>query len=120
MELNTERLKATFLEHWRSFYFLVGNRRRFERQALSGDLTAIYDKGYGEVVSRQCSCIDFSPRGLGVFCPEPIPPDTLVQLIGESRQLMQFGRVRHCHSRGISFSIGFEFVPAPEDKSETF
>jgi len=114
MELDVAGLKATFLEHWRSFYFLVGNRRHFERRALSGDVIVTYSNLHYETVKHRCAGINASPRGLAVMCPEAIPVDAVVQLIADSGQSAQFGRVRYCCRHYLGFHIGFEFVPAPK------
>ena|SRR5215467_3757982 len=114
MELKIARLTTIFLEHWRSFYFLVGNRRRFERSALSGDVIATYSNLHYETVKHRCTSINYSRRGLAVMCPEAIPIDAVVQLIADSGQSAQFGRVRYCYRHYMAFRIGFEFVPAPK------
>jgi hypothetical protein len=114
MELDIARLTTTFLEHWRSFYLLVANRRRFERHELSGDVIATYSNLHYEMVKHRCSGINWSPRGLAVICPEAIPVDAVVQLIGDLGQSAQCGRVRYCYRQYAAFRIGFEFVPPPQ------
>src|SRR5215469_10763770 len=103
MELDVSRLTATVLDRWRSFYFLVGNRRRYERQPLSGNVTITYRNGNHDTVKHQCSCIDWSPRGFALICPEAVPVETSVQLLPDSSKLTTFGQVRYCHPRYLSF-----------------
>ena len=117
MELDVSRLKATVLERWRSFYFTVGNRRRHERPPLPGNVTITYRNRYYETVKHQCSCVDWSLKGIALICSKAIPVGTSVQLLADSSKLTKFGKVRYCHRHYLSFRIGIQFVPAPEVKS---
>jgi hypothetical protein len=93
----------------RSFYYLLGNRRRFERTPFSGDI--LITMGYAVVTTHICSCADISPRGIGIDCSESIPLDEVVALHSDAESPRRFARVRHCQQRGAIYRIGLEFMP---------
>ena len=63
----------------RSFYQTVGNRRKFDRLPVSGGIKTTY-KGRALETDYDCLCVDISPRGIAMDCPEPMLPDMIVHL----------------------------------------
>src|SRR3954447_16941709 len=57
----------------RSFYELIGNRRKAVRQPTSGNIFATF---HGIVANSTyaCLCVDVSLKGIGVECHEPMRP----------------------------------------------
>lgn len=98
----------------RSFYELLGNRRKSMRAALSGPILAT-TKGYAVDVTRDCTCLDIAPRGMGIECPEALAVDAFVFLHTDWQGSRRMARVRYCVPRGTAFRIGLEFVAAPGD-----
>lgn len=97
----------------RSFYQLLGNRRKFERAPVSGTIF-LTTKGTVIDTTRICSCADISPRGMGVDCPESLPVDSFVFVHSEEEGPRRLARVRHAQPRGTSHRIGLEFVAEPQ------
>lgn len=114
MGLDLTSVKSTVLEGWRSLYFVIGNRRQFERNPLSGEVIAIHGSNYAESARFRCSCVDWSPRGIAVTCPEALPRDASVRIQSDSPRFTRFARVRYCQHDMTAFRIGFEFLADPE------
>jgi hypothetical protein len=93
----------------RSFYQIVGNRRRFERAPVSGAIRATFSGCAVETVCV-CSCVDISPRGIAIDCPEQMLPDMVIQLQSDNPGSRRLARVRYCHQRGATFRVGLEFI----------
>ena len=104
----THGLRDAVLRSARSFYELLGNRRKFERSPLGG---AVLLKFANSVVERTefCSCVDISPRGIGLSSPAMIDPDCVVELDSQGRT--RFARVRYCRPDDANYRIGLEFLP---------
>jgi hypothetical protein len=117
MQLSSEKasIKDRIRQYGSSLYYLLANRRRFERRATSGGLIIRYKNAYGELTSQACSCADFSPQGMGIDCPAPIFPDTEVVLSSEKEDATQFARVRSCRRLQSTFRVGLEFIHEPKD-----
>jgi hypothetical protein len=98
----------------RSLYYLLGNRRTFDRQPISGNIRVVI-KSFGLVTTNVCSCVDISPRGIGLDCPELITLETVVQLTSDEDKASRFARIRYCELRGRMFRAGLEFIAKPED-----
>jgi hypothetical protein len=97
----------------RSFYELLGNRRKFERVPMSGTIF-ITCKGAVVDTTHVCSCVDISPRGIAVDCPEPLTVDGFFQLHSEERGPRRVARVRYCIARDGRHRIGLEFSAEPQ------
>lgn len=97
----------------RSFYQLLGNRRKFERTPMSG---AIFVTCKGAVVDNtyQATCLDVSPRGIAVECSEPITVGGFVQLHSDDYGPRRLARVRYCLPRGDGYRVGMEFITEPQ------
>jgi PilZ domain-containing protein len=93
----------------RSFYELVGNRRKFERLPMSGTVRAICS-GYVVETVHVCRGVDISPRGIAIDCPEPLFPDMVVRLQSEDPANSRSARVCYCQPRGAVFRVGLEFI----------
>jgi hypothetical protein len=93
----------------RSLYHLLGNRRKFERQPASGTIRVTCRTVY-VVSTHECLLVDVSPRGIGIQCPEPIPPDMFVQLTSGEGGVTRFARVRYCVRRDATFRVGLELI----------
>jgi hypothetical protein len=95
----------------RSLYLLLGNRRKFERAPISSAILATY-QGPTTVITRTCSCVDISPRGIAIDSLEPMEPNTLVALHSDTDEhgAKRCALVRYCRERGILYRIGLEFL----------
>jgi hypothetical protein len=98
----------------RSLYYLLSNRRKFDRQPISGTIRVVINS-FGLVTTHVCSCVDVSPRGIGLDCPELIALETVVQLTSDQDKASRFARIRYCEQRGPMFRAGLEFIAKPED-----
>ena len=96
----------------RSFYQLLGNRRKFERHPLSGTIQGRCES-YGVVSSYTFSCVDISPRGIGVDCSEPMAPNTVLELHPDGKQESRCARARWCQKHDAVFRNGLEFIAKP-------
>ena len=102
-------LMGVLTMYGRSWYQLLSNRRKFERLPLSGAVTLTL-QGSALLTDYICSCVDISPRGLGLYCPESIAPNSVVRLQSEELASSRYARVIHCEDRGGGFRVGLEFV----------
>lgn len=93
----------------RSFYELLGNRRKSARLPASGRILAT---AAGSVVTttHECAMIDVSLHGMAIECSEPLPPDIILQLRAEDDGPMRLARVCYCVPRGTSYRIGVRFT----------
>lgn len=94
----------------RAFYQLLGNRRKSERAPLSG---AIWVASKGTVVDTTLlsSCLNISPRGIGIEVPEALAVNAFVQVYSEEHGKRRLARVRYCIAREDRYRAGLEFVP---------
>jgi hypothetical protein len=95
-------------QYARSIYLLLANRRKYERTPISGTVQVIRP-GYDVESVYVSSCVDISPRGMAIDCPESILPDTLVMLQVE-HGTRRLARVRYCCRRDAVCRIGLEFM----------
>ena len=93
----------------RSFYELLGNRRKFERVPMSGPVI-VTCKGAVVDTTHLSSCLDISPRGMAVECPEPLAIDGFVQVQSDDHSPRRMARVRYCIPRGDRYRAGLEFI----------
>ena len=107
-------LGPAIIRSGRSLYYLFGNRRKFERLPISGTIRVVV-KSFAFVTTHVCSCVDISPRGIGLDCPELITFETVVQLTSDEDKSSRFARIRYCELRGRMFRAGLEFIAKPED-----
>jgi hypothetical protein len=93
----------------RTFYNLLGNRRKFERIPISGSIL-VTGKGYVVDTTYLSSCVDISPRGIGIEYPEALAVDGIVQVHSEDYGPRRLARVRYCIQRGDRYRVGLEFI----------
>jgi hypothetical protein len=109
----SEVLKASPIRHAaqyvRAFYHLLSDRREYQRAPISGTVRLTYS-GYVVESAYVCSCVDISPRGMAVDCPDSIPQDTLIMVHAEEQDPRRPARVCYCHERGTVYRIGLEFT----------
>jgi hypothetical protein len=106
--LRANRIGSAF-EYARAFYLLLGNRRKYDRQPISGAVRLTIS-GYAVATIHTCACIDISPRGMGVDCPESIAAETIVELHADELGAGRPARVCYCHEQGTGYRIGLEFA----------
>jgi len=97
------------LRHARSFYELLGNRRKFERAPLTGTVF-LSSKGLVMDTTHVASCVNVSLHGMAVDSPESLPADAFVEVHSDNYGPRRRARVRHCTQRGQVYRIGLEFV----------
>jgi hypothetical protein len=100
-------IQTVFRSAW-SLYQLIGNRRKFDRVPLNGPVVLRFSNS---VVDRTeyCSCVDISPRGIGLSSPASIDPGCIVELDAQGRT--RFARVRYCRPDDANYRIGLELLP---------
>src|SRR5512133_2811678 len=79
----------------RSFYELLGNRRKSARLPASGRIIAT-SAGSVVTTTHECAMIDVSLHGMALECSEPLAPDTILQLRTEDDGPMRLARVCYC------------------------
>jgi PilZ domain len=97
----------------RKFYELLGNRRKFDRVLTSGTVFLLC-KGSVIDTTHVCSCVDISPRGIGIECPERLAVGAYVQLQSVDQGTLRLARVRHILERDGKYRMGLEFVAKAE------
>jgi hypothetical protein len=56
------------------------------------------------------SCLNISPRGIGIECPETLTVNAFVQVHSEEYGPRRLARVRYCVAHEDRYRIGLEFV----------
>jgi hypothetical protein len=102
------------MDYGRSFYCLLGERRKTERIDFTCNLTVSCKNSYGQLTTHTCLCQNVSAKGMGFVSPEPIPENSDIYLHSETHDLKKFARVRYCSQKGDRSYIGCCFQPAPE------
>ena len=91
---------------------LLGNRRDTDRIRVRGEICACFCDARGLTVVLTCTCVDLSPRGMGVYSPKPISPGIEVTLRDPAGgAILRCAQVRYCQRHGHSHRIGFAFSP---------
>ena len=101
---------GVFVHYARSFYQMVGNRRKFERMPISETIRASC-RGHAVETTHNCRSVDVSPRGIGMDCPEELRPDAVVELHSADGRSSRLACVRYCRPQGDGFRVGLEFMP---------
>jgi hypothetical protein len=57
-----------------------------------------------------CSCVDISPRGIAIDCPEALAPESQVAIVADEQGVRRMARVCYCNPQGAGHRIGLEFV----------
>ena len=102
------------MDYGRSFYALLGERRKAERTDFTCNLTVSCKNRYGQLTTHTCICQNVSAKGIGFASPEPIPENCEVYIHSETHNLKRFARVRYSSQRGDRHYVGCSFCPAPE------
>jgi hypothetical protein len=109
-----KRIHAGGVVRWaESFYEILGNRRKFERLPIPGTIS-VTCKGSAVDNTFTCSCIDFSPRGIGIDSPEQMVVDTVIELSSDDHSAHHLACVRYCLQRSASYRVGLEFIADPQ------
>ena len=95
-------------QYARSFYDVVTNRRKYDRTPISGKVRVRY-AGLGIDCVHVCSCVDGSPSGMAIDCPDWIQPETTVEVQADENGAKHQARVCYCQQRGATYRIGLEF-----------
>lgn len=99
-------------DYARSYYELLGNRRKFQRAPMTG---AILVTAKGSVIDStyEFSCVDISPRGIGVEGVEALTLNAFVQIHSGEDGPRRLARVRYCVPRDGRYRVGLEFIEDP-------
>jgi PilZ domain len=96
---------------------IVGQKRRDgvsnPTATISGTIL-ITTKGYAVDMTHKCSCVDVSPRGMGIDCPELLAVAAFIQVHSDERGPRRVARVRFCHQLGDMYRVGLQFVSPPQ------
>lgn len=112
--MGVKRIPAGGLARYaRSFYELLGNRRKFERTPMSGTVF-VTCKGSVLDTTQVSACLDISPGGIAIECPELLTKDRVVQLHSQDYGPRRLARVRYCIQLGDHYRVGLEFVAEPQ------
>jgi hypothetical protein len=104
-----EKLK----DYGRSFYSLLGERRKAERVDFNGTVSVSCKDRYGQLTTHVCTCLNLSTKGLGLVSPEAIPENSDIYVHSEDHNFKRFARVRYCLRRGERNYIGCYFQASP-------
>ena len=107
-------LVAKIKDYGRSFYTLLGERRKAERVEFTCRLAVSCKNRYGSLTTHVCSCLNLSDRGIGLESPEPIPVGSDCYIHSETHSLKRFGKVRWCVQKGDRVLLGCAFQRPPE------
>jgi len=103
-------LKNTLTRYGQSLYYLLSNRREFERIAISGSVSVTYHNRDGRAVTLVCNCLDCSRGGLGLESLQAIPADSELSLSADRDRQQYLATVRYCERQTRSFRIGVAFA----------
>ncbi len=107
-------LVEKIIDYSRSFYTLLGERRKAQRIDFDCKVTVSCKNRYGSLTTHACECLNLSDGGIGLVSPEPIPLSCDVYIHSEVHNLKRFARVRWCTQKGSRVLIGCSFQKAPE------
>ena len=82
------------MDYGRSFYTLLGERRKAERQEFTCSITVSCKNRYGQLTTHHCTYLNISAKGIGFASPELIRENTDVYIHSDTHNLNRFGRVR--------------------------
>jgi hypothetical protein len=102
------------IDYGRSFYSLLGERRKGQRLDFNCTVTVSCKNRYGQLTAHTCQCVNVSDSGIGIESPDRIPDNSDIYIHSETHNLKKFARVLYCHRRGDRTYLGCSFQPAPE------
>jgi c-di-GMP-binding flagellar brake protein YcgR len=102
------------LDYGRSFYSLLGERRKTERVEFACSITVSCKNRYGQLTTHACTCLNVSAKGMGFVSPESIAANSDVYIHSETHNLKRFAHVSYCSQKGDRNYVGCYFRPAPE------
>jgi hypothetical protein len=102
------------IDYGRSFYSLLGERRKAERIDFDCGITVSCKNRYGQLTTHACTCLNISEKGIGFISPEPLTENADVYIHSETHNLKRFARVRYSTQKGDRNYVGCFFRPAPE------
>jgi hypothetical protein len=102
------------IDYGRSFYSLLGDRRKSQRMDFQCSLTVSCKDRYGQLTTHACTCVNISDRGIGMISREPIPANSDVYIHSETHNLKKFAQVRYSLQKGDQVFLGCVFQRAPE------
>jgi hypothetical protein len=97
----------------RSFYELLGNRRKAARLPTAGNIFATFH-GIVADTTYCCLCVDISPKGIAIDSLEPMTVDATVRLHSDVQGPRRLAAVRYCLERNGSYRVGLEFISDTE------
>jgi len=107
-------LKDSIVHFSRQLYQTLGNRRRDERQPISGTVNVTVKNQYGQLTTRTCTCLNLSATGLALESEEPIPISADAYLYSSQYGLKSFAAVRYCLRCTSGYQIGVQFRAEPK------
>src|ERR1044071_276716 len=87
---------AKLIDYGRSFYALLGERRKSERLDFHCSITVSCKNSYGQLTTHMCTLLNVSEKGMAFVSPEPISENSDLYIHSETHNLKRFARVRYC------------------------
>jgi hypothetical protein len=105
---------AKLIDYGRSFYSLLGERRKSERLDFHCSITVSCKNSYGQLTTHMCTLLNVSEKGMAFVSPEVISENSDIYIHSETHNLKRFARIRYCTQKEDKNFIGCVFRPAPE------
>ena len=102
------------IDYGRSFYTLLGERRKSQRVEFPCKITVSCKNRYGQLTTQVGACLNISERGMGIEAAEPVPENSDIYIHSETHNVKRFARVRYCIRKGDVVYLGCSFRAAPE------
>src|SRR5579883_2190614 len=93
-------------DYGRSFYSLLGERRKAERVEFECSITVSCKNRYGQLTSHVCKCVNISDKGIGFVSPEALIPNSDIYVHSETHNLRRFARIKYCTQKADVFHVG--------------
>jgi c-di-GMP-binding flagellar brake protein YcgR len=102
------------IDYGRSFYSLLGERRKSLRTDFDCSVTVTCKNRYGQLQTHVCKCLNISDKGMGIESPEPVEEHSEIYVHSETHNLKKFARVQYCLRKEGRTFLGCAFQRAPE------
>jgi PilZ domain len=89
---------------------LGSGARKEQRCALGCPLEVCWQLGTGEPRVVRATCLDVSPKGARIECPQQLTVRSIIYLKAPSYGLMGSATVRFCRPHGLRYHVGLEFT----------